>query len=137
MIICKSPKEIESLKKSNRIVAFILEELRKYVQPGVTTIELDQLAEQLVKKNHCIPAFKGYRGYPASLCVSVNDQIVHGIPGNRKLQPGSIVSLDLGVKLDGYYGDAAITVPVGEISPEAQKLLRVTREALYKGIEKA
>jgi len=91
----------------------------------------------LIKKYHCAPAFKGYRGFPASICVSVNEQIVHGIPGKRRLKEGDIVSLDLGVKLDGFFGDAAITVPVGKIDPESQKLLRVTKEALYKGIEQA
>ena len=137
MIIRKSPDEIAKLKKSNRIVALILNELRKYVQPGHTTLEIDQLAEKLIRKNRCFSAFKGYRGYPATICVSINDQIVHGIPSKKKIQKGDIVSLDLGVKLDGFYGDAAITVPVGEVSPESQKLLRVTKEALYKGIEEA
>ncbi len=137
MIICKSPREIESLKKSNQIVALILEEIRRYIKPGITTIEIDRLAEKLIKKYHCAPAFKGYRGFPASICVSVNEQIVHGIPGKRRLKEGDIVSLDLGVKLDGFFGDAAITVPVGKIDPESQKLLRVTKEALYKGIERA
>ncbi|MFH0811582.1 MAG: type I methionyl aminopeptidase [Pseudomonadota bacterium] len=137
MIVCKSSSEIEKLKKSNHIVSLILEELRKSVKPGVTTLELDQLAEKLTRKHDCIPAFKGYRNYPACLCLSVNEQIVHGIPGNRKLQNGDIVSLDLGVKCDGFYGDAAITVPVGEVSPESQKLIDITKEALYLGIEKA
>ena len=137
MIICKSPREIESLKESNQIVALILEEIRRYIKPGITTIEIDRLAEKLIKKYHCAPAFKGYRGFPASICVSVNEQIVHGIPGKRRLKEGDIVSLDLGVKLDGFFGDAAITVPVGKIDPESQKLLRVTKEALYKGIEQA
>lgn len=137
MIICKSPKEIEILKKGNQVVAFILKELKKNCRPGITTLELDQIAERLIKKNNCTPAFKGYRNYPASLCISVNEEIVHGIPGEKKLKNGDIVSLDMGVKLDGFYGDAAITVPVGEIDPESQKLLRVTEEALYRGIEKA
>ncbi len=137
MIICKSPKEIEILKKSNQIVALILKELKKNCHPGVTTLELDQLADRLIRKNNCIPAFKGYRNYPASLCISVNEEIVHGIPGEKKLKNGDIVSLDIGVKLEGLYGDAAITVPVGEIDSESQKLLQVTEEALYKGIEKA
>lgn len=137
MIVCKSSSEIEKLKKSNHIVSLILEELRKSVKPGVTTLELDQLTEKLIRKHDCIPAFKGYRNYPACLCISVNEQIVHGIPGNRKLQNGDIVSLDLGVKCDGFYGDAAITVPVGEVSPESQKLIDITKEALYLGIEKA
>jgi methionyl aminopeptidase len=137
MIICKSPSEIEILKKSNRIVARILSELKSHIQPGVTTLELDQLAEKLIKQNQSLPAFKGYRNYPASICVSVNEEIVHGIPRERKFQEGDIVSLDLGVKLDGFYGDAAVTVPVGKIDAQSQNLLRVTEEALYKGIEKA
>ena len=137
MIICKSLKEIEILKKSNQVVAFILKELKKNCHPGVTTLELDQLADQLIRKNNCIPAFKGYRNYPASLCISINEEIVHGIPGERKLKNGDIVSLDIGVNLEGLYGDAAITVPVGEIDSESQKLLQVTEEALYRGIEKA
>ena len=137
MIICKSPSEIEILKKSNRIVALILNELQSHIQPGVTTLELDQLAEELIKQYQSLPAFKGYRDYPASICVSVNEEIVHGIPRERKFQKGDIVSLDLGVKLDGFYGDAAVTVPVGEIDAQSQNLLRVTEEALYKGIKKA
>ena len=137
MIICKSPKEIEILKKSNQVVAFILKELKKNCHPGVTTLELDQIADRLIRENNCIPAFKGYRNYPASLCISINEEIVHGIPGGKKLKNGDIVSLDIGVKLEGLYGDAAITVPVGEIDSESQKLIQVTEEALYKGIEKA
>jgi methionyl aminopeptidase len=137
MIICRSPSEIEKLKQSNRIVMLILDELRKLVKPGVTTIELDQFAEKLIRKHDCTPAFKGYRNYPACLCASVNEQIVHGIPSTRKLLEGDILSLDLGVKLDGFYGDAAITVPVGEISAESRKLITITEQALYFGIEKA
>ena len=137
MIICKSPKEIEILRKGNQVVAFVLKELEKNCRPGITTLELDQIAERLIRKNNCIPAFKGYRNYPASLCISINEEIVHGIPGDKRLKNGDIVSLDMGVKLDGFYGDAAITVPVGDIDPESQKLLKVTEEALYKGIEKA
>lgn len=137
MIICKSPTEIEKIKKSNQIVALILEELRRQAQPGVTVRELDRTAEKLIKKNNCDPAFKGYRNYPACLCASVNEQIVHGIPDGRQLENGDIISLDIGVKLDGYYGDAAITVAVGEIDDESEKLLRVTEEALKKGIEQA
>jgi methionyl aminopeptidase len=134
MIISKSPAEIEKLKKSNQIVALVLRELRQRAKPGVTVQELDQVAERLINKHNGTPAFKGYRNYPASLCASVNEQIVHGIPDGRELRDGDIVSLDIGVKLDGYYGDAAITVPVGEIDSEAESLLRVTEEALYKGI---
>ncbi len=137
MIVCKSPTEIGKLKKSNEIVALVLEELRQKAQPGVTVRELDQIAEKLIRRHHGIPAFKGYRNYPASLCASVNEQIVHGVPDGRELQSGDIISLDIGVNLDGYYGDAAITVPVGEIDPESEKLLTVTKEALHKGIGQA
>lgn len=137
MIICKSPNEIEKLKRSNRIVALILEELHENTKPGVTVRELDQLAEKLIEKNHCLPAFKGYRNYPACLCASVNEQIVHGIPDGRKLKEGDIISLDLGVNLDGYFGDAAVTIPVGDVDEESAMLLRVTEESLHKGIEQA
>jgi methionyl aminopeptidase len=137
MINCKSPAEIKKLQKSNQIVALILQELKKQAQPGVTVQELDKTAEKLIKKNNCTPAFKGYRNFPACLCASVNEQIVHGIPDGRKLEKGDIISLDIGVKLDGYYGDAAITVPIGEIDEESEKLLQVTERALHKGIEQA
>lgn len=137
MIICKSPTEIKKLRKSNQIVALILEELRQQARPGVTVEQLDKIAEKLIKKNNCVPAFKGYRNYPACLCASVNEQIVHGIPNGRELVDGDIISMDIGVKRDGFYGDAAITVPIGEIDEESAKLLRVTEEALHKGIEQA
>ena len=137
MITLKSPKEVELLRESNRIVAEILASLREHVRPGVTTKELDRLAEGLARKKGAIPAFKGYNGYPASLCVSVNEQIVHGIPGPRRLKEGDIVSLDMGVRYNGYYGDAAITVPVGAVSNKAKKLLDVTKEALEKAIDAA
>lgn len=118
-------------------MAQALQRLKEAIRPGVTTGELDRLAEDFIRRHGGMPAFKGYRGYPASLCVSVNEEVVHGIPGDRKLREGDIVSLDLGVVMEGYYGDAAITVPVGEISEEARRLLKVTEEALYKGIEQA
>ena len=137
MIIIKTKEEVEHLRESNQIVAHILNDLRKIVQPGITTRELDEYAEKKIKENVAIPAFKGYRNFPASLCVSINEQIVHGIPGPRRLKEGDIVSIDLGVIRNGFYGDAAITVPVGKISEEAAKLLDVTQKALYKGIELA
>ncbi len=137
MITLKSPKEVGLLRESNRIVAEILTSLREHIRPGVTTEELDRLAEELARKKGAIPAFKGYNGYPASLCVSVNEQIVHGIPGPRRLKEGDIVSLDMGVRYNGYYGDAAITVPVGAVSNKAKKLLDVTKGALEKAIEAA
>lgn len=137
MIIIKSKEEIELLRKSNQIVVHILKALRKIIKPGITTLELDSYAEDQIRKKGAIPAFKGYRGFPASLCVSVNEQLVHGIPDSRRLKEGDVVSLDLGVVRSGFYGDAAITIPVGKISQEAAKLLDVTQNALYKGIEQA
>lgn len=134
MIILKSRPEIEKMRKSNAIVAAILEELRKKIRPGVKTIELDRLSEDLALKKGARPAFKGYRGYPYSLCTSVNSEVVHGMPSERELKEGDIVSLDFGILNDGYYGDAAVTVPVGEITPGARKLLKITEEALYRGI---
>ena len=137
MINLRTKEEIEKLRRSNRLVAQALLRVREAIRPGVMTAELDRIAEETIRKGGGRPAFKGYRGYPANLCVSVNEEVVHGIPGPRRLQEGDIVSLDLGVLMDGYYGDAAITVPVGKVSKEAQKLIEVTEEALHKGIEKA
>ena len=134
MIVCKSPAEIERMRAANVLVADVLGELASMVKPGVTTADLDAAAESLVRKAGAEPAFKGYRGYPATLCASVNDQVVHGIPAARPLREGDIISLDMGVKLNGFYGDSAVTVPVGQVSPDVQKLLRVTQEALDKGI---
>jgi len=134
MIILKSRQEIEKMRKSNSIVAAILEELAKKIRPGVRTVELDRLSEEMALKKGALPAFKGYRGYPYSLCTSVNSEVVHGMPSERELKEGDIISLDFGILNDGYYGDAAVTVPVGDITPEAKRLLKVTEEALYKGI---
>ncbi len=137
MINLRTKEEIEKLRRSNRLVAQALLKVREAIRPGVRTAELDRIAEETIRRGGGRPAFKGYRGYPANLCVSVNEEVVHGIPGPRRLEEGDIVSLDLGVLMDGYYGDAAITVPVGEVSEEAKKLIEVTEEALHKGIEKA
>jgi methionyl aminopeptidase len=134
VIVCKSPAELRRMRAANRLVAEVLAELRATVQPGVSTFDLDVAAESLIRDAGGIPAFKGYRGYPATLCASVNDQVVHGIPNRRPLVEGDIVSLDMGVLLDGFYGDAATTVGVGRISDEAETLLRITEEALYKAI---
>ena len=137
----KSPDEIEKMQCASRIVAEVLEALRHQVKPGATTVELDRFAEKFILERGGKPAFKGYqvrdRVYQHTLCVSVNDAVVHGIPSNRALKEGDIVGLDLGVIVDGYYGDAAITVPVGTISAEANRLLKVTEEALHKGIAQA
>jgi len=137
MIILKSRREIEKMKKSNALVAAILEELRKKIKPGVKTIELDRLSEEMALKKGARPAFKGYRGYPYSLCTSVNSEVVHGMPSERELKEGDIISLDFGILHGGYYGDAAVTVPVGQITPAAKRLLAVTEEALYRGIAEA
>ncbi len=137
MVILKSPREIERIRCSNQMVAEILETLRRHVAPGVDTLTLDKMAEALAVKRKAKPAFKGYRGFPYSLCASVNKQVVHGFPSRHSLNEGDILSMDFGIYHDGYYGDAAITVPVGEISEAAQRLLEATREALFLGIEQA
>lgn len=122
------------MRKASRIVAEALAELRKLVEPGITTLELDRFAEAYLLKRGAKPAFKGYRGYPYTLCASVNETVVHGLPSRRRLQEGDIVGLDLGAIVDGYYGDAAITVPVGKISEEARRLITVTEECLRRAI---
>lgn len=137
MVILKSPQEIERLRVSNQIVAEVLEDLKELIQPGVTTRDLDRYAEELTLKKGAKPAFKGYMGYPSSLCVSVNSEVVHGIPSDRVLNEGDIVSLDFGSYYDGYYGDSAMTLPVGGISGNAKRLIKITNEALYKGIAEA
>jgi methionyl aminopeptidase len=134
VIVCKSPAEIERMRAANALVADVLAELATMVAPGVTTVDLDEAAERLVRAGGAEPAFKGYRGYPRTLCASINEQVVHGIPSKRVLIEGDIISLDMGVKLNGFYGDSAVTVPVGRVSEEAATLLRVTRESLEMGI---
>jgi methionyl aminopeptidase len=136
VIVCKSPAEIERMAAANGLVARILAELAGVTAPGVTTRDLDSLAERRIAEAGARPAFKGYRGYPATLCASVNEQVVHGIPSDRQLLDGDIVSLDMGVVMDGFYGDSAITVGVGDIAPEAGRLLRVTEEALERAIDR-
>ena len=133
IIYCE--EEISTIRKSNQIVAKILTELGKMITPGVQTKELDEYAELRAKEMNAIPAFKGYRGYPASLCTSINEEIVHGIPSSRRLRDGDIISLDFGVLYEGYYGDAAVTYPVGEITPKAKKLIKAAEETFYKGME--
>jgi len=137
MIILKSEREINYLRDAGRIVAETHEEVKKAVKPGVTTLDLDQIAEKYIKGRGAIPAFKGYHGFTGNICSSINEEVVHGIPGLRKLKTGDNVSIDIGAVINGYNGDAAITVPVGEIDAEVQKLLDVTEESLYKGIEQA
>jgi len=139
VISLKSEREIEIMRRANVIVAEVLMELRQIVAPGVTTLELDAIAEEQTLKRKAIPAFKGYevagRVFPRCLCVSINEEIVHGIPSNRALREGDIVGLDYGVIYEGYYGDSAITVGVGKVSNQARALMGVTEKALYKGIE--
>jgi len=137
MIVRRSQTELQVMNRCNRLNWEILQELAAKVSPGITTRELDQRAERLAHQAGALPAFKGYRGFPASLCVSVNDEIVHGIPGDRVLMEGDIVSLDFGLLKDGYYGDAALTVPVGKVATDTQRLLEVTQEALKRGISAA
>jgi methionyl aminopeptidase len=135
MIILKSKSEIEKMTVACRIVAEVLEVLARAVRPGLTTLELDSLAERSIRTRGGVPAFKGYRGFPNTLCVSLNEQVVHGIPSKRRLRAGDIIGLDLGAKWEGYYGDAAVTIPVGQIPSETQNLLATAREALYIGIK--
>lgn len=137
MVILKTREEIEKLRVSNQIVAEVLENLKGLIQPGITTKELDRYAEEMTLKKGGKPAFKGYMGYPSSLCVSVNSEVVHGIPSDRVLKDGDIVSLDFGTYYQGYYGDSAVTLPVGDISENAKRLIAITNEALYKGIAEA
>ena len=136
MIIYKSEEEIRSMKRSNQIVAQILSELALLIKPGIRTKDLDAYAESRSREMDSVPAFKGYRGYPASLCTSINEEIVHGIPSSRTLRNGDIISLDFGVVYDGFYGDAAVTYPVGEITSRAKKLISTAKESFAKGVAK-
>jgi methionyl aminopeptidase len=137
MIILKSKKEIDKMAEACQIVAMTLAYLSEKVRPGITTKELELMADSFIREQGAIPAFKGYRGYPASICTSVNNEVIHGIPSERVLEEGDILGIDLGVYKNGFYGDAAYTFPVGKITPEAERLLRVTERALYLGIANA
>jgi methionyl aminopeptidase len=137
MIYYKTEQEIELIRESSLLVAKTHAEVAKLIQPGVTTLELDKVAEEFIRDNGGIPAFKGYSGFPNTLCVSPNEQVVHGIPNNEPLESATILSLDCGVKKNGFFGDSAFTYEVGEIAQDVKDLLRVTRESLYKGIEAA
>lgn len=138
MVICKSPAELERMHRAGLIVWGALEKMREMVKPGVSTKDLDSFAEAYTVEQGARSAFKGYRGYPGSVCTSINQEIVHGIPSqHRRLKDGDILSMDFGVELDGYFADAALTVAIGDILPERSKLLRVTRESLERGIENA
>src|SRR5215470_17808496 len=138
-IVCKSSSEIEKMRRSGRIVRQVLDAVKEAVAPDVSTMDLERVAERKIKELGAKPAFKGYYDYPCVLCTSINNEIVHGIPSEKRmLKAGDIVSIDCGVVLDGYYGDAAVTVPVdGSLTPELTKLLEVTQKALYRGIEAA
>lgn len=137
MINLKTAHEIELMARAGSLLASVLPPLRDACQPGTKTIELDRIADKLIRDGGAVPGFLGYHGYPRSICVSINDEAVHGIPGNRKIAEGDLVSLDLGLILEGFWADVGITVGVGKISPEAARLIKVTEEALYVGIDKA
>lgn len=134
MIKLKSVSEIALMREAGRVVARVLQEMERAVAPGVTTGELDKRAEKLIRRSGGEPAFLGYHNFPATICASINEEVVHGIPGLRRLKEGDIVSIDVGVRLKGYYGDAAATFPVGEIDPLTRRLLEVTRQSLCAGI---
>ncbi|HHU42358.1 MAG TPA: type I methionyl aminopeptidase [Fermentimonas caenicola] len=137
MIILKTDEEIEFMREANRLVGMTLGELSKHIKPGITTLELDRIAEEFIRDHGAIPTFLGYGGFPNSICTSVNDHIVHGIPNNIPLKDGDIISVDCGTKLRGFCGDSAYTFCVGEVDEKVKDLLRVTKESLYKGIESA
>lgn len=137
MIVLKTPQEIERMRVPCRIVAEVLARLTEKIRPGITTLELDEIAVKETRKHKAVPAFKDYAGFPYSLCCSLNDQVIHGIPNKIPLKPGDILSMDFGVLYDEFYGDSAVTIPVKEISDIAAKLMTVTEESLYKGIEQA
>ncbi len=137
VITLKTDEEIEFMREANRLVGMTLGELSKYIRPGVTTLQLDRIAEEFIRDHGAVPTFLGYGGFPNSICTSVNENVVHGIPDNKPLVEGDVISIDCGTKLRGFCGDSAYTFCVGEVSQEVKNLLRVTRESLYKGIEQA
>lgn len=137
MIICKSSSELELMREAGRIVALTHQELKKVIQPNVTTKELDAVAEKMIRQQGATPSFKGYGGFPGSICTSVNEELVHGIPSDRKLKDGDIISVDVGANFKGYHGDSAWTYAVGTISEEDLRLMEVTEESLYRGIAQA
>lgn len=137
MIICKTQREIQIMREAGKLVALTHKELQKHISPGITTGELDTIAENYIRSNGGIPSFKGLYDFPSSICSSVNEELVHGIPGKRVLKEGDIISIDIGVKINGYHGDSAWTYPVGKISEADQLLLDVTRDSLFKGLEEA
>ncbi|MCP3029586.1 type I methionyl aminopeptidase [Halobacillus sp. A5] len=137
MIICKTPRELEIMREAGRIVALTHREMKKNIQPGVTTGELDRIADQFIRSMDAIPSFKGYNGFRGSICASVNEELVHGIPGDRVLNEGDIISIDIGAKYQGYHGDSAWTYAVGTVDEDTSELLRVTEISLWKGLDEA
>lgn len=137
MIICKTERELEIMREAGKIVALTHQELKQHVVPGISTKELDEIAEKLIRSHGATPSFKGYNGFTGSICASVNEELVHGIPGKRVLKDGDIISIDIGAKLNGYHGDSAWTYAVGKISDSDQNLLDVTETSLYKGLDQA
>lgn len=137
MIVCKTQRELEIMREAGRIVALTHQELQKFIQPGITTKELDSIAEKFIRGYDAIPSFKGYNGFRGSICASVNEELVHGIPGDRVLREGDIISIDIGAKYNGYHGDSAWTYAVGNISDETRRLLEVTEESLFRGLKEA
>ncbi len=137
MINTKTPRELEIMREAGKIVALTHQELKRYIQPGVTTRELDEIADQFIRSKDAIPSFKGYNGFRGSICASVNEELVHGIPGDRVLNEGDIISIDIGAKYQGYHGDSAWTYPVGTIDENTQELLEVTETSLFKGLAEA
>ncbi len=137
MIICKTPREIEIMREAGRIVALTHQELQKHVAPGITTGELDTIAEAFIRKHDAIPSFKGYNGFRGSICASVNNELVHGIPGDRVLNEGDIISIDIGAEYNGYHGDSAWTYPVGTVDTQVRQLLDVTEQSLYEGLKES
>ncbi|HMQ11621.1 MAG TPA: type I methionyl aminopeptidase [Oligoflexia bacterium] len=137
MVNIKSKEELEIMRKVNRLLAGVRETLKEMVKPGVTTLELDKKAEAMIREKGAVPAFKGYHGFPSTLCTSINEEVVHGIPSNRVLEEGDVLGMDMGAILNGFYADTAVTCMVGKVSLEAQKLLKTTEESLYRGIDQA
>ncbi|MFC5713814.1 type I methionyl aminopeptidase [Thalassorhabdus alkalitolerans] len=137
MIICKTDREIDIMREAGRIVALTHQELQKHIQPGITTKDLDEIADKFIRQHGAIPSFKGYSGFTGSICASVNKELVHGIPSDRALNEGDIISIDIGAKYNGYHGDSAWTYPVGDISKEDLRLLDVTEASLFKGLAEA
>lgn len=137
MVVIKSKSELDLMRISGSVVKEVLEKLEEFIKPGLTTLDIDKFAENIISSRDALPSFKGYRGYPASICASINEVVVHGIPSDRKIVEGDIISVDVGAYKNGFHGDAARTYAVGKISKEAEDLVRVTKESFFKGIEKA